>query len=264
MSFLENIKEKIKEIMILNKSVKYIVLLIIIFLFFIIFLIIISFYVLKWFDKKIDYDYFLSNDFNKESKKILEKYGNIEIKEFYLMNKPCSFKGIDNIKFVILNMTSMFRFSNELQKYLKEIHPLFPNHTSLVFKLKLPNNEIKMLQLEKGNHVLLNENFSLYKKNNLYKIKLKNKTTINKIINKTIERIGSDLFFKWSMCNNNCQTLMKELLITTDSYEERFKKILICQADSEKYFSSLTLYAANCWLNFYNMMEYMINYIMNN
>ena len=53
-----------------------------------------------------------------------------------------------------------------------------------------------------------------------------NKYTINKILKTTRERIGDNKFFNWEICKNNCQILIKELLITLKKYNKNNKKFV--------------------------------------
>lgn len=218
--------------------------------------IIISFYILKWLNKKIDYEYFL-NDFCKETKDNLEKYGDIEVNEIYLYKIP-----ISELRILQLNIFSFFKFNNELKNYLKTIYPIIPGHTALIFKIRLPNNQIKFLQLEKINKIKFTENISLKNNHELYKIDIENCKTINNIIKITRERMGDTMFFKWSLFNNNCQKFVKELLISIDSYNDKFSEILISNKNTEEHFSPLTIYASNFAVNLYNITEHMLTHIV--
>lgn len=233
-----------------------VILLFVIFILFVLF-IICSFYILKWLNKRIDYDYFL-DDFCKETKNNFEKYGDIELKEIYLAKKP-----INRLQILLLNIISGFKFNSELDNYLKTIHPIVPSHTSIICKIRLPDKQIKIMQLEKINKIQFTDNFKLTNDHELYKIKLKERKSINDIINITRKRMGDPMFFKWSLTRNNCQKFVKELLVSIDSFDEKFNDILIGQEGTEKYFSPLTLYASKFIVNFYNMFQYMITYMIN-
>ena len=91
------------------------------------------------------------------------------------------------------------------------------------------------------------------------KISIKKRYTINKLLDKTKKRIGNDIFFNWSICRNNCQTLTKEILITLERFSDANKKF-IYQNDFAKQikFSDFSLHIMNSIINICNTLENLI------
>jgi hypothetical protein len=150
----------------------------------------------------IDIDFF--NDYNEETRQILNKYGDYKIKEIYIVKQP-----ISRFLFTMLNIGTLY----EYQRITEENEDFVIYHASIIVKIKLPNNLNKFLLIEKNPSMNISEKVCLNKLQNIKSIRVKN-YTLNKMLNTTNERMGNKRFFNWNFYKNNCQDFVKEILIT--------------------------------------------------
>lgn len=145
------------------------------------------------------------NDYNKETRQILNNYGNCKIKKIYIVKEP-----ISKILLTMLNVGTLY----EYQRITEENDDFIIYHASIIVKIKLPNNLNKFLLIEKNPAMNISETFVINKLQNIKSICIKKKYTLNKILNITNTRIGNEKFFNWDFHKNNCQDFVKEILIT--------------------------------------------------
>jgi len=113
-----------------------------------------SYYVLKWLKKNIDMDIYYLNEYNADSRKILEKYGDYPIKRIYLVRQP-----ITRFTKTLLNIITLYKFEREMKKYIENNASFFPFHTSIIIEVALPNNMRKRILIEKNNCIKLSAMF---------------------------------------------------------------------------------------------------------
>lgn len=208
--------------------------------------IICSYYFLKWCKLNIDDHYFCLNNYNKKCLNILEKYGNIPIKNIYLIKRPISV------------FTNLFLILITLGKYKSDVH-----HTGILVEL-VENNESVFIILEKNNCVNLSTNFSFNTSQKIKNIKVKkNKYKLLDILDITRKRLGDDKFFNWRLTNNNCQIFILELLKTINKDSKKNKKYVYQKSLLNKFVSShpdFTKHIVHSMVNFGNIIEDIIGY----
>jgi hypothetical protein len=229
---------------------KIIILVSIFFLFvsFILF-VLLSFFVLKFFKMALDDNNILFYQYSKKCQKLLDLYGDLNIKKIYLVREPLS-----NFITFVLNVVTFYKYN----KLITESQDNFPYHCSIIFEVELPNKMKKLLLLEKNNSINICENFLIHNFQHLKIIPLKNKKyTINSILNITQKRLGNEIFFNWHVYKNNCQEFIKEILITINKYSKSNKKYILCSNKVINFFipSEFTVHIINCSCVIYNILE---------
>ena len=87
-------------------------------------------------------------------------------------------------------------------------------YTSIMIEIELPNKTRKNILIEKNNCIKFASDFRISDKQDMRKISLDGKKyTLKQILEETRERIGNNIFFNWQISRNNCQMLVKEILI---------------------------------------------------
>ena len=215
-----------------------------------------SYYIYKWLKMSIDKDYYYFNQYNNDCSEILDTYGDYSIKRIYLVRQP-----ITKFAKILLNLITFYKFEREMKKYIATTNNrvFFPQHTSIIAEIELPDKTRKKILIEKNNCLKLALNFRISDKQDMKKISMKKHYTINKLLDITRKRIGNDIFFNWSICRNNCQTLTKEILITLERFSDTNKKF-IYQKDFAKQikFSEFSLHIMNSIINICNTLENLI------
>lgn len=213
-----------------------------------------SYYIYKWLRMNIDRDYYYFNQYNNDCLDVLDKYGDYPIKRVYLVRQP-----ITKFAKILLNLITFYKFEREMKKYMaatnKEV--FFPQHTSIILEIQLPDKTRKKILVEKNNCLKLALNFRMSSDQDMKKIILqKKKFTINKLLDKTRNRIGNNIFFNWSICRNNCQTLTKEILVTLERFTESNKKFMYQNDFAQQIkFSEFSLHIMNSIINVCNTLE---------
>jgi hypothetical protein len=162
----------------------------------------ISYYIVKILKIKFNNCFFGLDNYTKESINVLEKYGNYNIKNVYLVKQPFS-----QFKKLIFNILTY----NKYDKMLNE-KSIF--HTLIIVELKIKKNIVKKICIEKTNNLKILSNFQIYDNYTLKKIKIKKKIKLNELLNKTKDRIGSLKFFNFKLFECNCQHIVLEFLKT--------------------------------------------------
>jgi hypothetical protein len=214
------------------------------FFLFLLIIIILSYYTFKYLDVNIVNDvYFCNYKYNKKTEELLQKYGEYKINKIYLVKNP-----LNNFNTFLLNFITFYKYDKELNNLNSIFKKKYiPYHISLIVEISQSNNTTKFVSIEKTSYVNISENINLNQKNIIKKINLSNKNiSINSILDKTKNRIGSKKFFNWSIYKNNCYIFIKEILISIDLFNKSNKKF-ISQNKFVKHikFSNFTLHIIN-------------------
>ena len=216
--------------------------------------IVISYYILKWLKMNIDKDYIYFNKYNIECERVLSEYGDYPIKRIYLIRQP-----ITKFTQMAINIITLYNFEKEIKKYINANNnqQFFPQHTSIIIEVELPNKLRKNILIEKNNCIKLSLNFRMNELQDTQRINIgRNKYTISSILKETQDRIGNEKFFNWHICRNNCQMLTKELLVTLSKFNKK-NKDFVYQSDfaTKVNFSEFSLHIINSIVNINNILE---------
>ena len=235
----------------INKKhyLKIIILVSIFFLFVsLILFVLLSYLILKFFKMTLDDNNILFYQYSKKCQKLLDFYGEYEIKKIYLVREPFS----PLITF-LLNVITFYKYN----KLITESQDNFPYHSSIIFEIELQNKMKKLLLLEKNNSINLRENFLINNSQQIKTLPLKNKKyTINSILNTTQKRLGNKKFFNWHVYKNNCQEFIKEILVTINKFS-KYNKNYILSNNILKFLipSEFTVHIINCSCVLNNILE---------
>lgn len=226
---------------ILGVSIFFLIILFIIFIF-------VSYVVIKLLRTEIDNNSIFFYDFNKHEKDILVRYGDCKIEEIYVIKHP-----FNNIIDFLINVVTLYKY----KKIINESKEYLPHHTQFILTLRLPNNEFKMILLEKNNCVSLSENFVMNSEKKMRCINvIKKGYTLNKLLQKTIKRIGKESFFNWHIYKNNCQQFSKEILFSIGKLTKKNKEFLYEDKILQKFCpSEFMLHILNCLCVVLNIIE---------
>ena len=84
----------------------------------------------------------------------------------------------------------------------------------------------------------------------------KNKYTLNKILETTRKRLGNDKFFNWELYKNNCQMLIKEILLTVKKFTKINKKFMYQNGFAKELkISEFSLHIIRSLTNVMNLLE---------
>ena len=157
----------------------------------------------------------LYTGYNKNTQRIIKKYGNYKIKKMYFCKE---------------NLTSFSRLTSNiatLYKYNKFLKSCF--HTSIILILAKSRNKVKLVRIDKlPSSIYLEEDLRIqsYKKIKNVSI-IKDKFTLKDLLDKTKKNMGSVKFFNWQIKSNNCQHFSKNLI---ESIQRKKKKIFTIQS----------------------------------
>ena len=175
-------------------------------------------------------EYFLVDSYTKYQKNILKKYGNYKVNKIYLIKNTVDI--LDNyfIKSIIKIFTpeSKIILNNNFK------------HCALICELKR-NKEHKLILIEKNASLRIRPNFNIKEGKLLKTIKLEKDWKFKDILNNTKKRVGKKKFFYWDIFENNCQHLIKELLITLEKYNNENEKFIIQDVNHLKIFPKLKI-----------------------
>jgi len=179
--------------------------------------IIVSYYIVKMLKTSLDQYNLFFYQFNNESQKILDKYGNSKISKIYLIRQPFN----KYISF-ILNILTGYQYNQRLA----ESKDYFPYHVFTMFEIK-KGKKRKLLLVEKNNYINVSENFYIRNIQETLTINVNRKGyTLNSILNTTQKRMGIQKFFNWHPYKNNCHEFTKEILVTINKYNEFYKEFI--------------------------------------
>lgn len=228
----------------------------IILIFLLIILMISSFVIVKILQISLDRMVFFY-DYNKLCKRKLDKYGKCEINKIYLIRNP-----LTKLPIFLMNLVTLFQYD----KLVNQSEENFPYHTMMLLEIKLDDNKIKWLILEKNNCITMNDNFILTQGMEIEEVELKKgkgkeeteekKIYLEEFLEETRSRMGNEKFFNWHVFENNCQEFTKELMVTLDKYDEYYKKIIFSNKIIELLQPSEFVYCMfNFLFIFYNFLE---------
>ena len=151
--------------------------------------------------------------YNNLSTKTINDYGNIPIKQLFIMRAP-----IQSMLNNVINFVSLGKWNELKQKY--EFDKLF--HLSLVARLDNGKNII----LEKNEVVNISPEFKNEKDAETLEIPFTGQLTIKDILDTAQKNVGDSKFFLYDPFTNNCQYFIKYLLEGQGLYSEQAKNFL--------------------------------------
>lgn len=209
--------------------------------------IIVSYVIIKMLKLSIDNYNVLFYQYNNTSKKILDLYGNCKVTNIYLIRQPFS-----NFMTFLLNLFTFYTY----KKLINETQDNFPYHSLILFEIQLENGRSKILLLEKNNCINISDNFFINNTQEIKKLTIKKKLTINSILNTTQKRLGNNKYFNWHLYKNNCQKFTKEILKTLGNYNQTNKEFIFRDKLIKIIIpSEFTLHIGNCLCVIYNIIE---------
>jgi hypothetical protein len=203
-----------------------------------------SYFILKILKSKIDINSILFYDYNKNTKRILNLYGDKVITKIYLIRQPLS----EFISFVV-NICSLYNYNT----VITEINDCIPYHTQIIFEIKNKHKMKKLILLEKNICINIDDNFHINNKQEMKHIRINKSHTINSILKTTQDRIGVNSFFNWSLCNNNFHKFTKECLVTINKYNKDTHDYIFCDKLIKP--TEFVLNSVNRISNIYNMCK---------
>lgn len=152
-------------------------------------------------------------DYNNLSKKTIADYGNVPIKQLYIMRAP-----VQSMLNNIINFVSLGKWNELKQKY--NFDKLF--HLSLVARLE----NGKSIIMEKNEVLNITPEFKNEKDAETLDIPFNGQLTINQILDTARKNVGDQTFFLYDAFKNNCQYFIKYLLEGQNLYSEQAKNFL--------------------------------------
>ena len=217
-----------------------------------------SFYVLKYLKKNFDENFYF-NDYTSNSKKYLELYGDLPIKNIYLVRQP-----VNHINLLIFDIITFYEWRRKINSYniINRDNKYFPIHTSTIFEVELPNKFKKHVIIEKNNNINISTNYKKYECQDIIKLSIKkNKKkkifTINNILEKTKNRIGKKKYFNWHIYKNNCVKFSEELLISINKNNKKYRKFIYKNdfLENVNESSNFKLHIVNTSINLFNFIQ---------
>ena len=178
---------------------------------------IVSYYFVSMLKTSLDEYNLFFYQYNNNSQKILNNYGNSKINKIYLIRQPFN-------KYItfILNVLTGYQYN----KKLAESKDYLPYHVFIVCEIK-KGKKRKLLLVEKNNYINISDNFYIRNIQDTLTINVhKQKITLNTLLNITQKRMGSKKFFNWHPYKNNCHEFTKEILITIEKYNNFYKDFI--------------------------------------
>jgi hypothetical protein len=167
------------------------------------------------------------DNYNNNSKRTIDQYGDLPIKQLFIMRTPIM--GVLN---TVINYISLGKWNELKQQY--GFDKLF--HLSLVAKLEGGKHII----MEKNEVVNVSPEFSFGKDSETYDIELNKPLTIRQILETARIKVGDNTFFSYDPFKNNCQFFIRYLLEGQDLYSEGAKNFLF--QDLEQIYKNLPSY----------------------
>tara|TARA_B100000767_G_C19706327_1_gene510698 strand:- start:355 stop:774 length:420 start_codon:yes stop_codon:yes gene_type:complete len=132
-------------------------------------------------------------------------------------------------------------------------------------EVELKNKIRKRIIIEKVNGIEVNTNFRCKESQEMMKIKLKkrDKFTINKLLDKTRERIGDKQFYNWHFHKNNCQQFIIDILESIGKKKEIYNNF-VSQEEFIKEISiqDVEMYVGNNMMNMFSFFETFIKGVL--
>lgn len=167
------------------------------------------------------------DNYNNKSKKTIEQYGNVPVKQLFISRTPVG--GMLNN---LINFISLGKWEELKKKYAFD--KLF--HLSLVARL----SNGKDIILEKNEVVNISPDYKVYKDTESLDIPFSGELTINKILETARQNVGDRTFFDYEGFTNNCQFFIKYLLEGQGLYSQQAKDFLF--QDLEEIYKGLPSY----------------------
>lgn len=241
----------------LNKMHLMVILITVIFsiLLFFIFFVLMSYLCIKMFQVSFHYNNIFFQNYNKKSQQIVDKYGKCIIKNVYISRQP-----FGHLLTFLLNILTVFQY----QKITHDSSSNIPYHIAFIIELECgPETGTKLILLEKNYCINICDNFTIYNKYDLKKLKggIRN-MRFEELLDNTIKSMGADKFFNWEIYDNNCQQFSKHLLSSLGlctkknmDYIRRDKLLKLYKPND------ISLHIFNCVFFFVNFFE---KYILDN
>ncbi len=217
--------------------------------------VIMTFLVCKWCHKKI-LDNINFIDYSPKSRKNIEMYGDLPIRNVYVVREPMTSTHLCFVDIMTFN-----NVTNQILQYRKDIEDnyFFPNHTYIILDIEMPNKCIKKIMIDRNPQLCISLRLKLWDNTELLKlnVKKKNKITLRKILDETKNRVGCERFFNWNIYTNNCQYFTSELLSTMRLRKRRCIEF-VDQDDFKKrciVLSEFKLHVFNCFTNLYSFLS---------
>ncbi len=153
------------------------------------------------------------DNYNNKSKKTIEQYGNILVKQLFISRTP-----VGSMLNTLINFVSLGKWEELKKKYAFD--KLF--HLSLVARLESGKDII----LEKNEVVNISPDYKVYKDTESLDIPFTGEMTINKILETARKNVGDKTFFDYDAFSNNCQFFIKYLLEGQGLYSQKAKDFL--------------------------------------
>ena len=159
------------------------------------------------------------DDYNNSSRRTIDQYGQMPIKQLFIMRTP-----IQSILNTVINYISLGKWNELKQKY--GFDKLF--HLSLVAKL----DNGKHIIMEKNEVVNVSPEFSFGKDSETFDIPFNGQLTISQMLETARKNVGDNLFFSYDPFKNNCQYFIRYLLEGQGLYSEGAKNFLFQDLES--------------------------------
>lgn len=213
----------------------------------------VSFYVLRSFKRNID-DNLYHDRFNQSSLHVLEQYGNMPIKNIYLVKKQVQYPTL-----FLLDAITLFKHHSFIQSQRKNKTSSYPYHVYILLELQLPKKHRKYIMIEKNNCINISTNIKIHDNQSMIKLKSTKKgLTMSKILNDIQNKIGIYTFFNWHIFKNNCQTFTKHFFdcldIPDNVYYSFINNIHGTLFIKNIELSDFNLHTINCIINIYDFL----------
>lgn len=151
--------------------------------------------------------------YNNTTTKNLKLFGDLPIKSLQIVRTPIM-NAIDKV----LNIVSLGKWSQLKKEY--SFDKLF--HLALI-----ANVGNKNLVIEKNEVINVSTSYKMSKDSEVMEVPLNGKNfTTNEMLNKTLERIGSEKFYLYDGFKFNCQVFVRDCLESEGLYSEKAKEFL--------------------------------------
>jgi hypothetical protein len=155
------------------------------------------------------------DNYNPSSRKVLAKYGNMNVKKLDVCRKPIN-----------QNITALLKLYNKTLGRGTGMHDRF-FHLFLVATLE---NGTK-IGIEK-NHVLNVEIFKDRANQKCMNVPYNGGLTIKQMLDKTEKKLGKKAFYEYDAINRNCQMFVNAILTTNDLNNNEIKSFVMQPVDN--------------------------------
>lgn len=207
-------------------------------------------YIFLFYCKKTMDDYAIFfNDYNAQSKHVIDKYGDFKITRAYVVTTP-----IASFTLGLLNTITLQNCKQILDDTM---------HVQLLIECKSSKREKKMIMIDKTNCINVLTDFHIDDTCRIIPIKIKKKITLREMLDETCARVGKIKFFNWHIYKNNCHYFMKELIYQiNDKFSCKYfkSKKKIKQYCNKLFYNNFILHLHHIMMFLYNFFQkYVIN-----